>query len=156
MCALELDPDQLPFLSGLDFVYIQLITDCASQTCFNAGETIFRQGEAAERFYLIEEGQVSLEIFIPERGIVTLQTLGPGDILGASWLFPPYLWQYDARALQFTRSRAFNALCLRAACEDDHDLGYELMKRFARLMVQRLNATRLQLLDVYANPASKK
>jgi CRP/FNR family transcriptional regulator, cyclic AMP receptor protein len=156
MCALEMDLAQLSFLTGLEPTYIRLISDCASQACFDTGDTIFRQGEPAERFYIIEEGRVGLEIFTPERGIVTIQTLGPGDVLGASWLFPPYVWHYDARALQYTRSRAFNALCLRAACEDDHDLGYELMKRFAKIMVQRLNAARLQLLDVYANPASRK
>ena len=154
MCAFERDLAALPFFSGLEPLYLRLISDCASQACFDPGDAIFLQGEPAERFYIIEEGLVALQLFSPDRGILTIQTLGPGEVLGASWLFPPYVCQYDARALHFTRTVAFNALCLRGACEEDHDLGYDLMKRFARLMVDRLNATRFQLLDVYANPAS--
>ncbi|MCU0573547.1 MAG: cyclic nucleotide-binding domain-containing protein [Syntrophobacteraceae bacterium] len=153
MCALERNLDSLSFFAGLEPVYLRLITGCASEACFDSGETIFRLGEPADRFYIIEDGRAALEIFAPERGVVTVETMGRGDIVGVSWLFPPYLWPYDARAIHPTRAVAFNALCLRAACEDDHDLGYDLMKRFARLMVERLNATRLQLLDVYASPA---
>jgi CRP-like cAMP-binding protein len=154
MSAFERDLGALPFFEGLEPVYLRLISDCASQACFDPGEPIFQQGGHADRFYIIEEGRVALEIFSSDRGILTMQTLAPGEVLGASWLFPPYIWQYDARALEPARLTAFNAVCLRAACDQDHDLGYDLMKRFARLMVERLNATRFQLLDVYANPAS--
>jgi CRP-like cAMP-binding protein len=154
MCALEKHLHSIPFFAGLEPGYLRLITGCASEACFDEGDTIFRLGEPAERFYIIEEGRAALEIHAPERGTVTIETLGQGDIFGVSWLFPPYLWSYDARAIKPMRTVAFNAVCLRAACEDDHDLGYDLMKRFARLMVERLNAMRLQLLDVYANPAA--
>jgi CRP-like cAMP-binding protein len=145
-----------PFFQGLQMEYIRLIGDCAKEACFAAGEIIFHQGDDANRFYLVEEGRVALEVFTPERGVVTIQTIGPGEVLGASWLFPPYLWTYEATAVQRTRTVAFNANCLRAACEEDHDLGYELMKRFARILVERLAAARLQLLDVYANPQIKQ
>jgi CRP/FNR family transcriptional regulator, cyclic AMP receptor protein len=141
-----------PFFQGLEPATIRLICDCAKEACFAAGEVIFHQGDEANRFYLLEKGRVALEVFTPERGVVTIQTLGSGEVLGASWLFPPYLWTYEARASEPTRAIAFNAGCLRGACEEDHDLGYELMKRFAQLLVQRLTAARLQLLDVYANP----
>jgi CRP/FNR family transcriptional regulator, cyclic AMP receptor protein len=141
-----------PFFQGLESAYVRLICDCAKEACFAAGEVIFHQGDEANRFYLLEEGRVALEVFTPERGVVTIQTLGAGEVLGASWLFPPYLWTYEARASEQTRAIAFNATCLRGACEDDHDLGYELMKRFAHILVQRLTAARLQILDVYANP----
>ncbi len=154
MSAFERDLGSLPFFAGLDPTYVRLISDCASQACFEPGDYIFQQGRQADRFYIIEEGRVALEIFSSDRGVLTIQTLAPGEVVGASWLFPPYVWQYDARALQYTRTAAFNAVCLRAACDGDHDLGYDLMKRFAKLMVERLNATRFQLLDVYANPAS--
>jgi len=154
MSALEQDLGALPFFAGLEPVYLRLIADCASLACYDPGEPIFRQGGQADRFYIVGEGRVALEIFSSDRGILTIQTLASGDVVGASWLFPPYIWQYDARALEFTRLLAFNAVCLRAACDQDHDLGYDLMKRFARLMVERLNAARFQLLDVYANPAS--
>jgi CRP/FNR family cyclic AMP-dependent transcriptional regulator len=156
MCALESDLAALPFFAGLETHYLRLISDCALEACFDSGDTIFKHGEPADRFYIIEKGCAALEIFAPERGIVTIQTLGQEDVIGASWLFPPYVRHYDARAIQFTRTLAFNALCLRTACEDDHDLGYELMKRFARLLIDRLNAARLQLLDVYANPTSER
>jgi CRP-like cAMP-binding protein len=156
MCAFEKDLGALPFFEGLDPVYLRLITDCASESCFDAGDIVFSQGGSADRFHILREGRAALEIFAPGRGAVTIETLGPGDIIGASWLFPPYRWQYDARTLRPTRTVAFNALCLRAACEDDHDLGYDLMKRFARIMVERLNATRLRLLDLYANPGRER
>jgi CRP-like cAMP-binding protein len=154
MSALESDLSALPFFAGLEPLYLRLISDCSSQACFDPGELIFQQGGRADRFYIIQEGRVALEVFSSDRGPLTIQTLAPGDVVGASWLFPPYLWQYDARALEPVRMTAFNAVCLRAACDQDHDLGYDLMKRFARLMVERLNAARFQLLDVYANPAS--
>ncbi len=141
-----------PFFQGLDPAYLRLICDCAKEACFAAGEVIFHQGDEADRFYLLEAGKVALEVFTPERGTVTIQTVGAGEVLGASWLLPPYIWTYEAVAAEGARTIAFNAICLRGACEEDHDLGYELMKRFARVLVQRLTAARLQLLDVYANP----
>jgi len=156
MCALETNLHSVPFFQGLEPAYLRLIGGCASVACFDEGETVFRMGEPAERFYIIDAGRAALEVYAPERGIVTIETLGAGDILGVSWLFPPYRWPYDARALEPMRTVAFNAVCLRAACEDDHDLGYDLMKRFAKLMVARLHAARLQLMDVYANPASRR
>lgn len=145
-----------PFFEGLDSAYLRLICDCAKEACFAAGEVIFHQGDEADRFYLVEEGKAALQVFTPERGVVTIQTIGGGEVLGASWLFPPYLWTYEAVATEATRTLAFNAICLRGACEEDHDLGYELMKRFARILVQRLTAARLQLLDVYANPGADR
>lgn len=141
-----------PFFKGLELGYLELIGGCASEECFDAGEFIIHQDEDADRFYIICHGRVSLEVFAPERGTITIQTVGEGDVLGASWLFPPYRSHYDARALEFTRVIAFDARCLRGVCEKDHDLGYELMKRFAHIMMQRLKATRLQLLDVYGGP----
>jgi CRP/FNR family cyclic AMP-dependent transcriptional regulator len=90
-----------------------------------------------------------LEVFIPGRGSVTIQTLGSGDILGWSWLIPPYAWRFDARAVEMTRAIALDGKCLRDKCEADHDLGYELLKRIAAILGQRLDATRFRLLDVY-------
>lgn len=138
-----------PFLKGLDQKYLKLIVGCASNVRFRAGEFIFREGEEANHFYIIRHGKVALEAFSPERGAITIQTIGEGEILGWSWLFPPYHWPFDARAVELTRAIALDGKCLRNKCEQDHDLGYELMKRFAYIMDQRLQATRLQLLDVY-------
>ena len=142
-----------PFFKGLEPKYLKLLVGCASNTRFDAGQVIFRQGEEANQFYLIRHGKVAVETYSPERGGLTVQTLDEGDVLGWSWLIEPYCWRFDARALELTRAIALDGKCLRNKCEDDHDLGYELLKRFSFVMAQRLEATRLQLLDVYATPS---
>lgn len=138
-----------PFLQGLEPNYIKLIVGCASNIRFNPGEFVFREGEEANQFYLIRHGAVALEIFAPGRGPITIQTLGEGEILGWSWLIPPYNWHFDARAVELTRAIALDGKCLRQKCEEDHNLGYELLKRFAHIMERSLEGTRLQLLDIY-------
>lgn len=138
-----------PFFQNLDPRHLRLIVSCASNVRFEAGQFIFREGEAANHFYLLRHGTVQLEIFVPERGPLVIQTLGEGEVLGWSWLFPPYRWHFDARAVTLVRAIALDGQCLRTKCEEDHDLGYELVKRFAHVIMQRLQATRLQLLDVY-------
>lgn len=140
---------QHPFFQGLDERYLKLIVGCARNVRFDVDEAIFREGEPADQFYLIREGRVAVQVNVPGRGAITLQTVDAGDVLGWSWLFPPYRWRFSARALQPTRALAFDAQCLRAKCERDHDLGYELVKRFARVVTERLEAARLQLLDLY-------
>jgi len=142
---------QHPFFQGLDPQYVELVAGCGANARFNAGDVIFREGEPANRFYIIRHGRVSLEIFVPERGPKMMETLDEGDVFGWSWLFPPYRWQFDARALELTRVIAMDGQCLRGKCEEDPRLGYELMKRFAQIMVGRLQSTRLRLLDLY-NP----
>jgi CRP-like cAMP-binding protein len=138
-----------PFLRGLEPRYLALLAGCAANVRFDAGRYIFREGEEADRFYIIRHGKVALELSAPERGALTIQTLGAGDVLGWSWLFPPYRWRFDARALELTRAIALDGACLRRKCDEDHSFGYELVKRFAQVIVERLQATRLQLLDVY-------
>jgi CRP-like cAMP-binding protein len=140
-----------PFLQNLDSLHLELITGCASNVRFDPGQYIFREGEEANQFYILRHGKVALEIVAPQRGPLVVETLGEGDILGWSWLIPPYHWHFDARAVELTRAIALDGKCLRTKCEQDHDLGYELLKRFAHIMEQRLQATRLQLLDVYGN-----
>ena len=143
-----------PLFKGMEPRYLDLIAGCASNVRFEEGSTIFRIGDRADRFYSIRRGKVAVEVHTPQRGPVTIQTLGEGDILSWSWLFPPYECQFDARCLEMTRALAFDAACLRGKIEEDHSLGYQLMKRFSHIMVQRLRATRLQLLDVYGNSSA--
>ena len=107
------------------------------------------ENEQANTFFALRHGTVALETYVPQRGAVTIETLHGGDILGWSWLFPPYRTMFDARALGVVRTIAFDAACLRGKCEQDAQLGYTLMQRFAEVMVERLQATRLRLLDVY-------
>ncbi len=138
-----------PFFKALDEGYLNLVVGCASNARFAAGEFIGREGGDADNFYLIRHGQVSLQVAAPGRGTMVVQTLGEGDILGWSWLVPPYQWTIDVQAVSLTRAIALDGKCLRAKCEANHDLGYELLKRFTQIMVQRLETTRIQLLDIY-------
>jgi len=139
-----------PIFNGLEHRYLDLLVGCASNVRFDAGDSLFREGEDATKCYLIRNGDVSLSIHHPPKGFMTIQTIGAGEIIGWSWLFPPYRWHYDARAIQLTRAIALDGTCLRRKCDENHDFGYELMKRFAVLLEQRMQAMRLQLLDVYA------
>jgi CRP/FNR family cyclic AMP-dependent transcriptional regulator len=138
-----------PFFRGLPPEDLRLIAGCGSNVPFQAGEYMFREGDPSDRFYLIRHGRVALEVASPERGRMTIATLGAGDLLGWSWLVPPYTKRSDARAIDLTRTTAFDGACIRRKCETDPRLGYELLKRFAQIIGERLHATRLQLLDVY-------
>jgi len=137
-----------PFLEGLDAAYLKLLVGCASNVRFNAGEFLFHEGDDANEFYMIREGEVTIQIQGAGRGPITVQTLGEGEVLGWSWLIPPYRWRFDAIAEELTRAIALDGKCLREKCEEDHNLGYELLKRFTGIMVERLEATRLRFLDL--------
>ena len=139
----------LSLVLGLGPDQVEQVLGCGSKVQFASGSFIFHEGEDADRFFVIQQGMVALEVFVPGRGPHTISTLHAGDVLGWSWLFPPYRWHFDAQALEPTRALAFDAPCLRAICETDHDIGYALVRRFAEIITQRLQATRLQLLDVY-------
>jgi CRP-like cAMP-binding protein len=140
---------RLPFFTGLKSEYLALIAGCGRNVHFAPGAYLLREGEAADQFFAIRGGRVSVETYLPSRGPVTLQTTGEGEILGWSWLFPPYVSQFDARARDDVRATAFDGACLRKKCDADPALGYDLMKRLAGLVSNRLEATRRQLLDVY-------
>jgi CRP-like cAMP-binding protein len=149
MQTLEAVLAEHPFFEGLEPRYMQLITGCASNVRYKSGQYIFREGESAERFYIIRHGKVALETHDAGRGRIVIETIEESEVLGWSWLFPPYRWHFSARVLQETRAIALDGACLRAKGEADHDLGYELAMRVARIMMERLQATRMQLLDVY-------
>ncbi|MDE2183252.1 MAG: cyclic nucleotide-binding domain-containing protein [Alphaproteobacteria bacterium] len=137
-----------PFFSGMKEEFTNLLSGCAKNVRFEAGQYIFHEGDPADQFYLVRSGRVALQISAPARSL-SIQTVGESEIVGASWLVPPYRWGMDAKALELTRAIAMDAACLRGKCEDDHALGYELMKRFMPILIQRLQAARLQILDVY-------
>ncbi len=144
-----------PFLKGMTSKHIKLLVGCASNVAFKAGEYIFREGEDAEKFYFVRHGRVVVETFVPQKGAILIRSRHEGEILGWSWLVPPYKWHFDARAIEVTRAIALDGKCLRQKCEEDHDLGYEIMKRFALIIAERLEATRLQLMDIYGNSSQK-
>ena len=139
-----------PFFMGLEEYYTGLLTGCAANVRFQPGSYIFKEGEEANEFYLLRSGRVALEIFGAAHKPHVVETLEEGDILGWSWLLPPYVWKFHAHAVHETRAIALDGKCLRTKCEQNHDLGYEVLKRFAQIMERRLEATRMQLLDVYA------
>ena len=142
------------FLAGMDEEHLQTIADCASYVRFEKGQFLFREGEYAGCFYIISKGKVALELFAPGRGPITVETMDDGDVLGWSWLFEPYRWHFDALAQTDVTAVSFNALCLRGKCDANHDLGYELVKRFSQVIMERLQATRLALMDVYSTTAA--
>lgn len=138
-----------PFLIGMSEHHIKLLADCAMETHFEPGQWIFREGESANRFYLIEEGEVALESSALGDQPVTIETIASGDLLGWSWLFPPYVWHFGARCLKRTSALFFYGTILREYCEKDHALGYELFRRMSEVMTHRLQAARARLLKSY-------
>jgi CRP/FNR family cyclic AMP-dependent transcriptional regulator len=140
-----------PFLKGLKPQYLKLLIGCASNVVFQPDEFLFREGDEANSFYFIRTGKIVIETFIPGKGPLVIQSREAGEVAGWSWLIPPYRWHFDARAVEPVRAIALDGKCLREKCEEDHDLGYEMMKRFATIMADRLEAARLQLLDVYGS-----
>jgi CRP/FNR family transcriptional regulator, cyclic AMP receptor protein len=137
------------FFSGLGEDVIQLVAGCARNVRFDAGKYLYHEGDPADEFFLIRHGRVALEMATPGRSAVTFRTEPEGDVVGLSWLIPPYHWAYDARALDLVRAIGIDAKCLRGKCESDHDFGYAMMMRFVPVLVERLQATQLQVLDVY-------
>ncbi len=138
----------LPFFQGMKEEHIAELAGCASYASFQAGQSVFHQGEDADRIYVIRSGRIAVDVESVDRGMTTIQTLDADDVLGWSWLFPPYVWSFGARAVETTRTIAMDARCLRGKCEADTDLGYALLKRFSAVIVDRLRATRIQLLDI--------
>lgn len=141
-----------PFFSEMEPRLIGEFTTCASLVRFEPGELILREGEPADRFYVIRRGRVSLSIESPGRGALLIQTLGESEVLGWSWLIPPHRWQFDARALEPTEAIRIDTRCLGGVCATNHELGHLLAMKFATIIAQRLQATRLQLLDLYLAP----
>ena len=137
-----------PFFKGINPQYLHLLTDCATHVQFGAEQDIFREREEADHFYLIQTGHVDLNTFIPRSGLTRIQTLGPGEPLGWSWLFPPYEWHLNAHAAEPVEAISFDAARLRESAEENHDFGYDLAMRVGRLMLVRLQATRRRLMYV--------
>jgi CRP/FNR family transcriptional regulator, cyclic AMP receptor protein len=143
---------EAPVFAGLDASHAVQLAGCAQTTGWEQGAMLFREGDAADTFYVVRHGRVALELFIPNRGALTVETIEPGEVVGWSWLFPPYRWHFDGRAVESVRAIAVDGACLRGKCDDDPALGYDLMRRFSQVMLERLQATRLRLADLYGGP----
>ena len=141
-----------PFWQGLDPRYFQVLNDCAAFVKFGVDQPIFHQGVDADRLYLICTGRVALETFVPGKGAITIETLEAGEAFGWCAFFPPYRWSFSACSVDSTETIAFGAHGLRKYAEKNHDFGYDLTTRISRAVLQRLQATRLQLVEFYAIP----
>jgi CRP/FNR family transcriptional regulator, cyclic AMP receptor protein len=140
-----------PMFAGMAPAHLELIAGCARNQHVEADTLLLREGDPARIFFLIRRGTVALEVNAPGRGPLLIETLSAGDVVGWSWLFAPYRWQLDGRATEPCDLVAFDGACLQGKSDQDHELGYQLMKRFAANLVDRLQATRMQLLDVYGH-----
>ena len=140
---------QHPFLAGLSFEHMQTLIGCASNVRFADGDTIIHEGQVANKFYLMRSGRVALQMDVPGKTALRIQTVGPGEILGWSWLISPFRWHFSGIVVLETRAIALDGECLRAKCETDTSFGYEMLKRLSQVMERRLDATRLQLIDLY-------
>ncbi len=138
-----------PFFAGLSDDTIALVAGCTRSVVFEAGKSIAHEGDPADEFYLIRQGRVAMELSAPGRGTITVQTLREGEVAGMSWLIPPYRWTSGARAVEPVRAIGIDARCLRRKCDEDPAFGYTMMLRFVPVLVDRFQASRLQLLDVY-------
>ena len=140
---------QHPFLIGLSDEHMGTLVGCALNVRFPEGHHLIREGELANTFYLIRTGRIAIHIDMPGKGELRVQTVGPGELLGWSWLISPFRWHFSGVAVAETRAISLDGECLRNKCETDSHFGYEMLKRLAQVMERRLDATRLQLLDVY-------
>ncbi len=138
-----------PFFQGLTPDRISALSRIAGTESFNAGKYIFREGDESSAFYLIRNGKVAVEVFAAQRGALTIQTLDTGDVLGWSWLVPPHRWRFSARAVDLVRTIRLEGNTLLSLCQSDHELGYQVLIRLFQAVAQRLEATRLQLMDIY-------
>lgn len=153
MRTLETLITESPLFVGLDEVQLALVAGCGRNVTFDGNDRLFREGDPADTFFLVRHGIVALETYVPNRGALTVDTVGPGEIAGWSWLVPPYRWHFTGRAAEPVRALEFDGACLRGKCEADPLLGYDLLNRFAQVLVERLQATRFQLMDVYGDAA---
>lgn len=138
-----------PVFKDFDEDTIALLAGCARNEHFKAGTMVFREGGPADRFYIIRQGDVAIEIVAPERDPLVIQTAHAGDVLGWSWLVPPYVHYADARAVTDVRAVSLDAVCMRGKCEDNPVLGYHMFQHWSPLIAARVRMLSMQLLDVY-------
>lgn len=139
------------FFRALSPEHLAVVGECGRVSRFPSGAQIVREGATADRLYAITAGEVAVELHVPGRGSLVIDWLGPGDVLGVSWLLPPYRWEFDGRAVDAVEAAEFDAAQLRRCLDDDHDLGYELVTAFAGILARRLRSARIRLLDVYGD-----
>lgn len=141
-----------PFLAGMDPRHLRRLSSWSRRAMFQTGTRVFSEGSQADRFWLIREGRVALEAHLPGQGDVVIETLGPGTVLGWSWFITPYRWHFGATALEPTLTVELDGKGVRQLCDEDPAIGYALTSRIVEVVVDRLQATRTRLLDLYGSP----
>ena len=136
-----------PFFAGFKPEHLHIVATGAREQLLNEGEVLFREGEPATHLYIVESGKLAVDAHYPAKGAVTVETIGPGEVLGWSWLFPPFVWHFRARALEPSRIIALDGAHMLAKAEIDRNFGYDLMKRVAQILIHRLQATRTRMLE---------
>ena len=144
-----------PMLAGLPGDTVDRVAGCARNVAIDAGRLLLAEGGRADTLYLIRRGRVSLEVHKPGTGPVVIETVGPGHPVGWSWLFPPYRWHFDARAIDPVGAIAVDGQCLRAKADEDPVFGYALLRRVSAVLLDRLQATRLRVLDLYGDGSAR-
>lgn len=144
---------QMPFLKGVAASHLKILASHTQRVRFASGQIIGREGDPADRFYLLLTGRVAVEAFIAEEGNVAFQNVGPGEPLGWSWLFPPFRWHFTARALEDSEAMEWDTEYLRQQSETDPKFGYEIASRLTRVLLERLRATTKTMVDFYAMKA---
>ncbi|MEE9597084.1 MAG: cyclic nucleotide-binding domain-containing protein [Acidiferrobacterales bacterium] len=140
------------FFSELDDSFMKFLSDSATELKIKKGDVLFQQGERADKFYLLRNGHVSVQVPALMGPTLEIQALGEDQILGWSWLIPPYRWNFQARALEDSELLEFDGSAILARCEEDPKFGYALLKRFAALMSDRLDAARQKMMDEWNPP----
>jgi len=144
-----------PFFAGLNADAMRLIAGCASNVHFAEGEFLFEEGHEANQFWVIRRGRVAMQMESPGQGAIVTDTMDEGEVVGWSWLVPPYRFFADGRAVTPVSATALDGACLRGKCEADPELGYQLLKRVTSVMYQRLQSTRIRLLDLYGTEPAR-
>ena len=140
-----------PFMTNMDEESIELVSGCARNVVFAPGSLQCAEGGDADTFYLLRRGRVSISAHFPGRGSVVIETVGAGDVVGWSWLVPPYRWTFDARAMDAVGCIAIDGTCLRVKSLTDPSLGFALLSKVSMTLLERLQATRMRLLDLYGD-----
>jgi CRP-like cAMP-binding protein len=147
---------EVRLFEGMEEPHLEMVTGCAANVRFEADTFLGRLGEPADRFWVIRQGLVALEVHAPGRGAMVIGTAREGDVVGFSWLLPPHQFRFDVHVLDPTRALQFDGRCLRVKCSQDPRFGHALLSRFSQLMAERLDALSLQLVDLYGDPGDRR
>ena len=145
-----------PFLYGMSRNHLAVLAEAASDVTFPARHRLFEDGGSASRFWLVQSGHVDLDLHVPGQGRTKIETIGMGELLGWSWLFPPYKWAFGAAAASPVEAFEFDGRAVRACCTSDPVLGYEVTRRLAHVVAKRLKATRIKLITASSQSASSR